>query len=301
MAEKIITLGKKGTNVARSNAQAFLMPAHHYTTEAFNAPVTPTLPPAALESADPEAFVPNTSLLPKVFGPLARRYADRPGGYTRIQRFGKRPGDNAPVAILSLVDGPRDLKFEMTARAAARETLTSGVLPRTRRSMDRVLKYRGDEGKAEFKRLQQDYSVSRRGGEEARCAPCSHACAFMSAPVLTPAPPPRRGRRILPRARTPARRPTREVQVPPPLLHQAPARAQAHGWRAPPGRAHPPHGSWDCARRARPQPQAPAAALCGRGGGHHEGRLDGTHVCIFIAAHAQLNLHIVRQQPRSAA
>ncbi|BEJ17057.1 hypothetical protein CspHIS471_0604580 [Cutaneotrichosporon sp. HIS471] len=167
MAEKIITLGKKGTNVARSNAQAFLMPAHHYAAEAYNAPVTPTLPPSALESADPENFVPNTSLLPKVFGQLAERYADRPGGYTRIQRFGKRPGDNAPVAILSLVDGPRDLKFEMAARAAARDSLTSDMLPRTRRSVQRVLKYRGDEGKAEFDALKQDYSLRLRAeGDE---------------------------------------------------------------------------------------------------------------------------------------
>ncbi|CAK9784401.1 ribosomal protein L17 [Cutaneotrichosporon oleaginosum] len=172
MAEKIITLGKKGTNVARSNAQAFLMPAHHYTSEAYNAPVTPTLPPSALE--DPEAFVPSTSLLPKVFGPLAQRYADRPGGYTRIQRFGKRPGDNAPVAILSLVDGPRDLKFEMAARAAARETLTSGLLPRTRRSVERVLKYRGDEGKAQFKALQEDYSLRLRAEGDASYPELGH-------------------------------------------------------------------------------------------------------------------------------
>ena len=34
------------------------------------------------------------------------RYAERPGGYTRIMRCGFRPGDNAPMAYVELVDRP---------------------------------------------------------------------------------------------------------------------------------------------------------------------------------------------------
>src|SRR5215469_2006532 len=44
------------------------------------------------------------SLLRKVFGDLKDRYAERPGGYTRIVRLGYRPGDSAEVALLELVD-----------------------------------------------------------------------------------------------------------------------------------------------------------------------------------------------------
>ncbi|PWN19433.1 ribosomal protein L17 [Microstroma glucosiphilum] len=55
---------------------------------------------------------------------LAQRYAERPGGYTRLHLHGNRPGDNAPRALLELVDNSKgDLRFEMTARAMARETL----------------------------------------------------------------------------------------------------------------------------------------------------------------------------------
>ncbi len=46
----------------------------------------------------------NKSLLQKVFGDLKERYAERPGGYTRIVRLGYRPGDSAEVALLELVD-----------------------------------------------------------------------------------------------------------------------------------------------------------------------------------------------------
>ena len=42
----------------------------------------------------------------KLFGELGERYRDRPGGYTRILKFGWRVGDNAPMAIVELVDRP---------------------------------------------------------------------------------------------------------------------------------------------------------------------------------------------------
>ena len=69
--EKTITLGKRGTLHARR--QAFKL-------------------------------VPAKDAVQKVFGPLAERYANRPGGYTRIIRIGHRKGDDAPMAFIELVD-----------------------------------------------------------------------------------------------------------------------------------------------------------------------------------------------------
>jgi large subunit ribosomal protein L17 len=43
-------------------------------------------------------------LVEKLFSTLAERYADRPGGYTRVLKAGYRYGDSAPVAIIELVD-----------------------------------------------------------------------------------------------------------------------------------------------------------------------------------------------------
>lgn len=87
---QIITLGKKGDQVSHARAAALLL--------------------------KPE-------LLPKLFGPFAKRYAQRPGGYTRIHKFGNRPGDNAPHAVLELVDNPRDLRWEITSRAVGWDLL----------------------------------------------------------------------------------------------------------------------------------------------------------------------------------
>ena len=73
--EKTITLGKRGTLHARR--QAFKL-------------------------------VPAKDAVQKVFGPLAERYANRPGGYTRIIRVGHRKGDDAPMAFIELVDREGD-------------------------------------------------------------------------------------------------------------------------------------------------------------------------------------------------
>ena len=42
----------------------------------------------------------------KLFNELGPRYAKRPGGYLRILKFGFRDGDNAPMALVELVDRP---------------------------------------------------------------------------------------------------------------------------------------------------------------------------------------------------
>jgi large subunit ribosomal protein L17 len=44
----------------------------------------------------------------KLFGEIAPRYKARPGGYLRILKCGFREGDNAPMAIVELVDRPAE-------------------------------------------------------------------------------------------------------------------------------------------------------------------------------------------------
>jgi large subunit ribosomal protein L17 len=42
----------------------------------------------------------------KLFDELGPRFSSRPGGYLRILKFGYRPGDNAPMALIEMVDRP---------------------------------------------------------------------------------------------------------------------------------------------------------------------------------------------------
>ncbi len=53
----------------------------------------------------------------KLFDVLGVRYRNRPGGYLRILKFGYRTGDNAPMALVQLVDRPETGAGEATAPA----------------------------------------------------------------------------------------------------------------------------------------------------------------------------------------
>jgi large subunit ribosomal protein L17 len=46
----------------------------------------------------------DVEVLQKLFGPLAERFKARAGGYTRVVRVGRRPGDNAEVSVIELLD-----------------------------------------------------------------------------------------------------------------------------------------------------------------------------------------------------
>ena len=46
------------------------------------------------------------TVVSKLFNELGPRYQARPGGYLRILKFGFRPGDSAPMALVELVDRP---------------------------------------------------------------------------------------------------------------------------------------------------------------------------------------------------
>jgi large subunit ribosomal protein L17 len=70
LAEKMITLGKTGTLAHRRRVLGYVY---------------------------------DKDVAGKVFDELAPRYADRPGGYTRIVKLGPRLGDGAPQVILELV------------------------------------------------------------------------------------------------------------------------------------------------------------------------------------------------------
>ena len=71
LAEKMISLGKKGGLHSRRQAAAFII---------------------------------DKKVTEKVFDDLALRYAERPGGYTRIAKLGPRLGDGAAMVQLELVE-----------------------------------------------------------------------------------------------------------------------------------------------------------------------------------------------------
>ena len=143
MAEKLITLAKRNTPVAMTRAKAIL-----YEPSTPNNPETAHLPPPNL---------PQT-----LFTTLRERYANRPGGYTRVLRTEprNRNNDQAPTAVLELVDGPRDMRFAMTAKTVAREReLEGGLRDVTLFNVKKVTRYRGDDGEKQLMQLADRMAV----------------------------------------------------------------------------------------------------------------------------------------------
>jgi large subunit ribosomal protein L17 len=72
------------------------------------------------------SMVPDNGVVASLFDTIAARFSDRPGGYTRIVKMGPRPGDNAPMVFLELVDRAEAPKEKKKGKAAKKEKTPKG-------------------------------------------------------------------------------------------------------------------------------------------------------------------------------
>ena len=68
-------------------------------------------------------YLQNKEAIKELFGTVAAKVGDRPGGYTRVIKLGTRQGDAAPIAFIELVDF--DENMSKSAKSAAKKTRRS--------------------------------------------------------------------------------------------------------------------------------------------------------------------------------
>ena len=93
-AEKVITKAKRGLENGKDNPSAEV---HARRLVANRVTRFRTI-------EDDSGDLRDVDVVQKLFSDIAPRFAERNGGYTRMVKLGKRPGDNADMAVLMLVE-----------------------------------------------------------------------------------------------------------------------------------------------------------------------------------------------------
>ena len=79
------------------------------------------------------SYLQNKEALKELFGPVAQKVGDRPGGYTRIIKLGSRQGDAADIAFIELVDFDENMlkspKAEKKTRRSRKSTAAKAEAP----------------------------------------------------------------------------------------------------------------------------------------------------------------------------
>jgi large subunit ribosomal protein L17 len=129
-ADKIISLGKKGTLHARRRAFALLR---------------------------------DKGIVKKLFDEIAPKFKDREGGYTRVYRLGWRQGDGAPLSLVELVSFAAPEKKKKSTIKKAKEVLEK-VTPKKKEKGEKEEKEKG-KGKKE-KKVKKEEKEAPKGKKE---------------------------------------------------------------------------------------------------------------------------------------
>jgi large subunit ribosomal protein L17 len=117
VAERLITKARRLGPVAYT-AQSELSPADKGRRLAAQRLIAAYIPRFGVR-VESGGATKRVDLVEKVLVELSRRYSTRPGGYTRIVKFGPRRGDNAPISLIELLGDGTEVQASGTGGAKA--------------------------------------------------------------------------------------------------------------------------------------------------------------------------------------